>query len=66
MGADHSANIVVLRTLPGSAQYLASAVDRAGLAEVIGTVAGDDTVIVVTRDPEGGAAAAAMFLSMTS
>lgn len=42
-----SANLVVLRTPPGSAHVVGSALDRAGLSDVIGTVAGDDTVLVV-------------------
>ena len=49
----HSANLAVLRTPPGSAHVVASALDRAGLSEVLGTVAGDDTVLVVCP-PEGG------------
>ena len=53
-----SANLVVLRTPPGGAHLLASAIDRAGLPDVIGTIAGDDTVLVVARDPAGGAALA--------
>jgi len=52
---EHSGNIVVLRTPPGAASYLASALDRGDLDSVIGTVAGDDTVLVITRDPSGGA-----------
>ncbi|WP_375493419.1 arginine repressor [uncultured Jatrophihabitans sp.] len=56
--AQASANMVVLRTPPGAAQFLASAVDRAGLAAVLGTIAGDDTILVVTRDPAGGDALA--------
>jgi transcriptional regulator of arginine metabolism len=51
--AAHSANLAVLRTPPGSAHVVASALDRAGLADVLGTVAGDDTVLVVCS-PEGG------------
>lgn len=51
---EHSGNIVVLRTPPGAASYLASALDRGDLDSVIGTVAGDDTVLVITRDPNGG------------
>jgi ornithine carbamoyltransferase len=54
----HSANLVVLRTPPGSAHVVASALDRAGLAEVLGTVAGDDTIILVTAEHVGGAAVA--------
>ena len=55
VGVDSSANIVVLRTPPGGAQYLASAIDRSDWPDVIGTVAGDDTVILITREPEGAA-----------
>lgn len=52
---DHSGNIVVLRTPPGAAQYLASVLDHTALPEILGTVAGDDTVLAVARDPAGGA-----------
>jgi len=44
----------VLRTPPGAAHFLASAIDRSGLAQLIGTIAGDDTVLLVARDPAGG------------
>ena len=50
----HSANLVVLRTPPGSAHVVGSALDRAGLDGVIGTVAGDDTVLVVAKEGTGG------------
>ncbi|MGH9190429.1 MAG: arginine repressor [Acidimicrobiales bacterium] len=50
----HSANLVVLRTPPGSAHVVGSAIDRAGLADVLGTVAGDDTVLVVASERAGG------------
>ena len=50
-----SANLVVLRTPPGCAHVVASALDRAGMSEVVGTVAGDDTVIVVAAESVGGA-----------
>jgi transcriptional regulator of arginine metabolism len=56
VSVEASANLVVARTPPGGAHLLASAVDRADLPDVLGTVAGDDTIIVVTRDPAGGAA----------
>ncbi len=56
--ADHSANLVVLRTPPGSAHVVGSALDRSGFAGVIGTVAGDDTVLVVASEAVGGAAVA--------
>ncbi len=57
-GTDFSGNLVVLRTPPGAAQFLASALDRSGLPEVVGTIAGDDTIIVVARETVGGAALA--------
>jgi transcriptional regulator of arginine metabolism len=53
-GADASGNLVVLRTPPGAAQFLASALDRSGLPEVVGTIAGDDTILVVAREPIDG------------
>jgi transcriptional regulator of arginine metabolism len=57
-GVDASANIAVLRTPPGAAQFLASALDRSGLSDVVGTIAGDDTIFVVARDVVGGKALA--------
>ena len=51
----HSLNLVVLRTPPGSAHVVASALDRAGMPEILGTVAGDDTVVVVAAEEIGGA-----------
>lgn len=51
----HSGNLVVLRTPPGSAHVVGSALDRSGLPEVLGTVAGDDTLIVVVTEDAGGA-----------
>jgi len=51
----HSGNIVVLRTPPGSAHVVGSAIDRAGLPEILGTVAGDDTLLVVAAESAGGA-----------
>lgn len=51
VSAEATGGLVVLRTPPGGAHYLGSALDRAGLPEVAGTVAGDDTVLLVTRSP---------------
>ncbi|HWB65667.1 MAG TPA: arginine repressor [Mycobacteriales bacterium] len=59
-----SANLAVARTPPGGAHLLASAIDRAGLTGVLGTVAGDDTVLIVTRDPKGGEAMAVQLRRM--
>jgi transcriptional regulator of arginine metabolism len=50
-----SGNLVVVRTPPGCAHVVASALDRAGLPEVVGTVAGDDTIMVVAAERVGGA-----------
>ncbi|MGL5817372.1 MAG: arginine repressor [Phycicoccus sp.] len=48
VAADSSANLVVLRTPPGAANFLASALDHSGYDGVLGTIAGDDTIVVVT------------------
>jgi transcriptional regulator of arginine metabolism len=55
---NHSGNLVVLRTPPGSAHVVGSALDRSGLPEILGTVAGDDTLIVVVGEGVGGATVA--------
>jgi transcriptional regulator of arginine metabolism len=57
-------NQVVLRTPPGAAQYLASAIDRSDSGDVLGTIAGDDTILVITNDPDGGPAVAARLLAL--
>jgi transcriptional regulator of arginine metabolism len=62
--AEASANLVVLRTPAGAAQFLASAIDHAAWPAILGTVAGDDTVLVIARDPAGGDALAGEFLSL--
>jgi transcriptional regulator of arginine metabolism len=62
--ADSSANLAVLRTPPGAAQFLGSALDRADLPQVLGTIAGDDTVVLVTRDADGGRAVADRLLQL--
>jgi transcriptional regulator of arginine metabolism len=64
--AEASANLVVLRTPAGAAQFLASVIDHAALPWILGTVAGDDTVLVITRDPLGGDALAAEFSRLAS
>jgi transcriptional regulator of arginine metabolism len=65
-GADASGNLVVLRTPPGAAQFLASAIDRAGLPDVLGTIAGDDTILLVAREGVSGADLAARFTAWAS
>jgi transcriptional regulator of arginine metabolism len=53
-----SANLVVLRTPPGSAHVVASALDRAGMSEILGTVAGDDTIVAIAAAGTTGKALA--------
>lgn len=65
VSAQASANLVILRTPPGAAQYLASAIDHAARADILGTIAGDDTVLVISTDPDGGDRLAAWFLALT-
>ena len=62
VSAEASANLVVLRTPAGGAQLLASALDHAEWPAILGTVAGDDTVLVIARDPAGGDALARALL----
>lgn len=59
VSTDASGNLAVLRTPPGAADYLASAIDRAALPYVVGTIAGDDTIFVAAREPMTGAELAA-------
>ena len=58
MSAEATGPVVIVRTPPGGAHFLASALDHAGLPEVAGTLAGDDTVLLVTRSPVTSPAAA--------
>lgn len=64
--AESSANLVVLRTPPGAAQFLASAIDKTEQADILGTIAGDDTVLVISRDPKGGETIALRFLALAA
>ncbi len=64
LSAEASANLVVLRTPAGAAQFLASAVDHAAWSSILGTVAGDDTVLVITREPDGGSEVAGALLRL--
>ncbi|MGY9083261.1 MAG: arginine repressor [Acidimicrobiales bacterium] len=63
VGVDSSGNMIVLRTLVGSAHVVASAIDRSGLDEVLGTVAGDDTLFVVAAQGFTGESVAELFRS---
>lgn len=52
IGMDYSQNLVILRTLPGAAQAVASTIDHVRWPEIIGTVAGDDTILIVVKPPD--------------
>ncbi|MFC6286468.1 arginine repressor [Nocardioides sp. GCM10027113] len=64
VSAEASGTLVVLRTPPGAAQFLASAFDKAEIPGVLGTIAGDDTVLVIGREGTGGDELAARFLAL--
>lgn len=66
VSAEASANLVVLRTPPGAAQFLASALDKVEYPDVLGTIAGDDTVLLIGRDPTGGDTLARRFTALAS
>jgi transcriptional regulator of arginine metabolism len=55
-GFDYAQNIVVIHTLPGLASAAGSAVDAMNMSFVLGTLAGDDTVMIVMRDSNSAAA----------
>ncbi len=54
VSVESSLNLVVVRTPPGCAHVVASALDRSALAGVLGSVAGDDTVLVIASERHGG------------
>ena len=56
IGYDYAQNIIVIRTMPGLASAAGSAIDAMNLSTVVGTLAGDDTVMVVMRDNNSAAA----------
>lgn len=63
LSVDHSANLAVVHTPPGAAQFVASSLDHANLTGVIGTLAGDDTIILVSKKATGGAQLAKELLA---
>lgn len=65
VSAVSSENLVVLRTPPGAANYLASAIDNARLPQVLGTIAGDDTIVVIAMSSSAGPELAETFTALT-
>ena len=66
LSVDHSANLAVVHTPPGAAQFVASTFDHANLTDVIGTLAGDDTIILVSKKSTGGAQLAKELLAFAN
>jgi transcriptional regulator of arginine metabolism len=66
VSAEASANLVMVQTPPGAAQYLASAIDHAEWSSILGTVAGDDSILVIARDPAGGQELAEALLRLAA
>ncbi len=64
--AEASGPLVVLRTPPGGAQFLASAIDHSIMPGVLGTIAGDDTVLVIAAEPDSGSTVAQRFLDLAA
>lgn len=60
---DVAANLVVIRTPPGSAHLIGVALDQSGLSEIVGTICGDDTIFVASRSEADAAMLAARFRS---
>lgn len=65
VSAEACANQVVVRTPPGAANYLASCIDQSHLGDVLGTIAGDDTILVITSSTSSGPAVARRLTGLT-
>ena len=64
VSVDHACNIVVLKTYSGLAQAVAVGIDGMNMLQVLGCVAGDDTIIIVSRDDECATAIAERIRSL--
>jgi transcriptional regulator of arginine metabolism len=64
VGLDHSLNLIVIRTVPGMAQAVAYAVDSTRWPQIIGTVGGDDTILVIVKPPEAVGEVLAKFRAL--
>ena len=61
----HAGNQIVVHVPPGAAQYFASYLDRAELGGVMGTIAGDDTILVIATDEAAAEAVVDRLIEMT-
>ena len=66
IGFDYAQNIIVIRTLPGLASAAGSAIDAMNLSTVVGSLAGDDTVMIVMRDNNSAAAFCGEIKNLTN
>ncbi len=66
VSAGASANLAVLKTPPGAAQYFASVIDRVANPAILGTIAGDDSVLVIAQEPDGGQQLADWFTGLAA
>ena len=66
VGYDYAQNIIVIRTMPGLAAAAGSAIDAMNLSTVVGSLAGDDTVMVVMRDSNSAAAFCGEIRNLTN
>lgn len=64
ISAEPTENLVVLRTPPGAAQYMASVIDQARVDHVLGTIAGDDTILLIADSTEHAPGVAAHLLGL--
>ena len=64
ISAEPTENLVVLRTPPGAAQYMASVIDQARVEHVLGTIAGDDTILLIADSTEHAPGVAAQLLGL--
>lgn len=64
VSVENSGNLVVVRTPPGCAHVVASALDRSALDDVLGSVAGDDTILVIASEKRSGATLASEFRAL--
>ncbi len=62
---DIAGNLVIIKTEAGMAQALCAAIDSADFSEIVGSIAGDDTIFLAAKTPESAAAAASNFRKMT-
>ncbi|AGL02003.1 arginine repressor [Desulfoscipio gibsoniae] len=62
---DYSENLIIIKTPPGEAQGVASTIDNAGWPEIIGTVAGDDTILIIIKPKKMTHATMKKFIALT-